>query len=72
MKNKDLKILLIGFLIGVVITLVFVRIADELSQEVIILDEELDEYFVPTDNEATDSGIESSMSAVEQFELESF
>ncbi len=72
MAKKDLKILLLGILVGVVVTLLCVRLLDTSNNELVVEEDLMSDQDFSFSTESGQSVTESTMSGVDEQDLKPF
>lgn len=72
MSKKDVKILLLGVLLGVIFTLLMVRILDASNNELILEEDLISDQDFSFETESSESAQESTKSGVDQQDLQPF
>jgi hypothetical protein len=70
MSKKDLKILLLEVLIGIVLALLLVRTLDTMSNELVVEEDLMSDQDFSFETDSSQSVIESTMSGADELDLE--
>lgn len=72
MNNKNSRFLILGLFIGIVLTLIIVRLTDLMTEDQFVSDDDFVIDQMLTGEYATNSATESSMDATQDLELTNF